>query len=110
MGRRAGAVGEGRASPALRETEAGFQRFVVEAAELYGWREYHTFDSRRSQPGFPDLVLVRRPRVIFAEVKTDKGLLSGAQADWLDDLDQCQRVETYIWRPALRGLIVDVLR
>ena len=38
-------------------TEKAFQTAVVELAELCGWKVYHTYDSRRSAPGFPDLVL-----------------------------------------------------
>ena len=39
----------------LKETEKGFQAAVVELARLRGWLVYHTYDSRRSAKGFPDL-------------------------------------------------------
>lgn len=39
--------------------ERDFQAAVMELARLLGWRVYHTWDSRKSEPGFPDLVLVR---------------------------------------------------
>ena len=39
--------------------ESDFQRAVIEMARLHGWLVYHTHDSRRSAPGFPDLVLVQ---------------------------------------------------
>ncbi len=37
--------------------EGDFQAGVVRLAELRGWLVYHTHDSRRSQPEFPDLTL-----------------------------------------------------
>src|SRR5688572_19177552 len=45
---------------AFTQTERAFQAQVVKYARLMGWTAYHTHDSRRSQAGFPDLVLVRR--------------------------------------------------
>lgn len=79
----------------MRERE--FQSQVLEAAGLMGWLAYHTHDSRRSQPGFPDLVLVRE-RVVFAELKTDKGTLRPEQATWLERLRDAG-AEAYLWRP-----------
>lgn len=60
---------------------------------------YHTFDSRRSAPGFPDLVLTRRPRVIFAELKRDDGRPTVHQEAWLDDLRACGQ-EVFLWKPS----------
>ncbi len=42
-------------------TEADFQGQVVELAQLHRWHVYHTFDSRRSHAGFPDLLLLKGP-------------------------------------------------
>ena len=44
-------------------SEAEFQAQVVELARLRGWRTHHHYDSRRSTPGWPDLVMVRRGRM-----------------------------------------------
>lgn len=63
-------------------TEKQFQEAVVEMAQILGWRVYHTFDSRRSAPGFPDLVLVR-DRIVYLELKTETGRISAQQADWI---------------------------
>jgi VRR-NUC domain len=68
------------------QTERQFERAIVELAELNRWATYHTFDSRRSNPGFPDLVLARSDRLIFAELKSDTGRVSKAQEAWLDAL------------------------
>jgi hypothetical protein len=66
-----------------RQTERSFQAQVVKLAELLGWRCYHTLRSEGSASGFPDLVLVRarhpKPRVIFAELKADRGRLTDDQ-------------------------------
>ena len=40
-------------------TEREWQAQVVSAAQALGWTTYHTHDSRRSNKGWPDLVLVR---------------------------------------------------
>ena len=66
------------------ETERTFQAAVVELAKLCRWSVYHAFDSRRSSPGFPDLVLAKSGRVIFAELKSERGTLSKAQRSWLE--------------------------
>ena len=64
-------------------TEKAFQAQIVELAELRGFFVYHTHDSRRSQPGFPDLVLIKGTRLVFLEVKSEKGKVSNAQMDWI---------------------------
>lgn len=81
-------------------TEAQLQQQVLDLAALTGWLAYHTHDSRRSQPGFPDLVLVntRQERTIFAELKTATGRVSEAQRRWLHTLTAAGN-ETALWRP-----------
>lgn len=73
----------------LSWSERQFQEVVLEAARARGFTlQYHTHDSRRSQPGFPDLVLVnpRTRRVLFRELKSAKGRVSEAQKQWGDGL------------------------
>jgi hypothetical protein len=82
---------------------------VLEISALFGWQAYHTFDSRRSQPGFPDLVLARPPRLILAELKSDTGRLSLAQRDWLATLEGCDRIQTRLWRPQDRDRVLAEL-
>ena len=91
-------------------SEKDFLEQVRELARYEGWLSYHTYRSTRSEPGFPDLVLVRPPRVIFAELKTEKGKLSADQKAWLDVLDRCNEVETYLWRPSDWDRIVKTLK
>ena len=68
---------------------------------------YHTYDSRRCEPGFPDLVLVK-DRVLFRELKTDKGLLTKEQADWGERFIK-SRADWEIWRPTDMPKIVKEL-
>lgn len=70
--------------------EKDFQQRVINLAESLGYLVYHTHDSRRSQPGFPDLVLVnaRAKRVPFRELKSAKGRISPDQKLWGEDLLQ----------------------
>lgn len=90
----------------MRERE--WQAQVVDAARLLGWRVYHTHDSRRSEPGWPDLALVR-DRLVMAELKTDTGRVSQAQSDWLAALRDAG-VETYLWRPSDWDAVLATLR
>jgi hypothetical protein len=79
--------------------EKAFQAQVVQLARLWGWCVYHTYRSTRSPPGFPDLVLVRPPRLVFAELKSARGRLTPEQGRWLELLRGCPGVESYVWRP-----------
>jgi VRR-NUC domain len=91
-------------------TEKEFQSQVEQFARLCGWTLYHTFRSEHSAQGFPDLVAIRPPRVVFAELKSDAGRLTGHQRQWLDLLRQCAAVESYCWRPCHWALIQAALR
>lgn len=85
-------------------SEKDWQQTVVDAALSFGWGVYHTFDSRRSSAGFPDLVLVRRDRLIFAELKREVGTVRLDQSVWLEGLgkvvDANSTVEAHVWRPS----------
>lgn len=81
-------------------TEEVWQREVLRLAGYYGWTlTYHTYDSTRSNPGWPDLVLHRPPgELLVVELKADKGRVKPAQQEWLRAL-ACSGVETAVWRP-----------
>ena len=80
--------------------EKEYQAQIVELAKTLGFLVYHPFDSRRSTAGFPDLVLIRSPRVLFVEVKSETGKLSLDQQVWLGSLSACPGVEAYVTRPS----------
>lgn len=79
-------------------TERELQDAILELAKVRGWLAYHTHDSRKSQPGFPDLVLVRDGRLIFAELKSAKGQVSPAQRVWLQRLE-ATAAEVHLFKP-----------
>lgn len=79
-------------------TEKQLQALVTEAAAWLGLHVYHTWDSRRSAPGFPDLVIAGR-RVLFRELKSDSGRMSRAQQRWIWAL-QAGGADAAVWRPA----------
>ena len=60
------------AQPFSRERD--FQRAVCQLAKALGCIVYHTHDSRRSEPGFPDLVIVGKRGFMFRELKQPKGI------------------------------------
>ena len=92
------------------DSERNLQARILEAARALRWLPFHVFDSRRSQPGFPDLVLVRPPRLIFAELKSAKGRITAEQQQWLDLLSQIPGVEIFVWRPADLQDAIGILR
>ncbi len=67
-------------------------------AKAMKWFAYHNPDSRRSAAGFPDLVLVRPPHVLFVELKTEKGRVSDQQEQLIEMLKACNQ-EVHVWRP-----------
>jgi hypothetical protein len=97
------------ATAAVRLTEKAWQAQVIDLAKLYGWTYYHTFLSVRSTPGFPDLLLVRPPRIVIAELKAEGKGATAHQQRWLDLLAACPGVEVYLWRPADLPRVVEVL-
>lgn len=97
-----------------RVTESEFQKRVIAFAQLHGWRVAH-FRCVRVQrrdgscyyqtpvaadgAGFPDLVLVRPPRLIAAELKVGGNTTSEEQDEWIRLL-AASGAETYVWKPS----------
>ena len=93
----------------MHETKE-FMPAVVELAKTCGWRVYHTHDSRKSEAGFPDLVMVRDGTLVFVELKSRAGIVTDEQHLWmlaLREVEQstswcspgARRVFVHIWRP-----------
>lgn len=107
-------------------TEREFQDQVIKLATLFGWRVHHTRPARvrvrgkdvyrtpvQGHKGFPDLVLARRGRVIFAELKAGRGQLSEDQVLWRDAMEGGQAAEYAgwkLWRPEDWAEIERILR
>jgi len=97
-------------------SEAEWQRQVVQLARSLGWRSYHTMAARRKKGwttpvtsrGFPDLLLIRPPRIVVAELKTETGVATDEQQEWLSLFSACG-VEAYLWRPTDLEQIAHVL-
>lgn len=79
--------------------EAELQALVVELAETRGVFGYHTYDSRRSVAGFPDLVLIGARGVLYRELKTATGRVSPEQTYVLEAL-RAAGEDADVWRPA----------
>jgi hypothetical protein len=88
--------------------EKHWQSWVIRTAKHFGWKHYHPYNSRQSVPGYPDLTLVRE-RTIFAELKTERGVLSKAQREWKQVIEACSGVEYYLWRPRHWRQVIHVL-
>jgi len=77
-----------------------------------GWLVYHVHDSRTQEwgtdPGFPDLVMVRDDRILFVEIKREHGRVARTQTPWLQALD-LPGIEVYIWRPSHEDIVRQVL-
>lgn len=79
--------------------EAWRRRLREIAVDLYKWDAYHTHRSDRSDAGWPDEVFCKPPRVVFVELKTEKGRISPAQRKWLRNLAACGQ-EVCVLRPS----------
>lgn len=51
------------------QKEAEFQQQILSLARTLGWRCYHTWDSRHSEGGFPDIIAIRGPTLLALEIK-----------------------------------------
>lgn len=90
----------------LCQSEAEFTTAILELADLYGWSKelrFHDEDSKRNRAGFPDWVLVREqpaPRIVFVELKSEKGIVRKKQKLWLRALAACPGPCVHLWRPS----------
>ncbi len=103
-------------------SEDELQSTIIAAADVFGWHVHHdraAMNARgkwathiQGDAGFPDLVLARRGRVIFAELKRATGKVSDDQAEWLEALgvNTTGNPEVYVWRPIDLPEIMEILR
>lgn len=90
-------------------SEKDFMEAVKAEAKRNRWLLYHTHNSRKSEAGFPDLILLRETRIIAAELKAEDGKTTAAQDKWLEAF-MSARVEVYVWRPKDFAHILEVLQ
>lgn len=109
---------------AFTQSERAFMAQVVAYARMMGWRVQHDNATNaprrcpscgivrhtpRNAPGLPDLLLIRRPRVVWAELKAQRGRLTDDQRAWIEELRACGQ-SAYVWRPSDFEEIERVLR
>ena len=93
-------------------SEAELQACVKARAKEFGWKYYHTRDSRGSDPGYLDVHIVKAPRNIHAELKRQdakRGKVTEAQQEWIDELRGCPGIGVYVWRPSDMDEILEIL-
>lgn len=98
-------------------SERDFQKQVLDLARLRGWLVAHTYDSRLATgTGYPDLCLCRPGRVVgevgrllFCELKTERGRLRPEQKVWLEALRSVPNLEVYLWKPHDMDEIIQIL-
>lgn len=78
-------------------SEADLQARVIMLARLRGWWVWHCTDPVMSAAGLPDLLLVRE-RVVWLELKTERGRLRAAQSEVIDRL-RAAGAEVHVCRP-----------
>lgn len=84
-----------------------FDAMIEQLALTTGWKPYHTYDSRRSDKGFPDWILIkenntgkqrRKNELIAAELKVGKDKPTPDQLLWLQAFAAVPGCHSYIWR------------
>ena len=84
---------------------------VRQLARIMGFRTYHPHLSKWSERGWPDVTLVRPPRIIFLELKSATGRVTAEQAEWIAALSACgPNVTARVLRPQELDELPDLLR
>ena len=104
---------------AVISSERDLLEQVIELAHLLHWRVAHFRPALTSRgwrtpvsgdgAGFPDLLLVRRARILAVELKSPRGRATEAQLAWLAAFSECG-VETHVWQPSDWDQVVEALR
>src|SRR5690348_14896111 len=87
-------------APPLAISEQAFQRVITDLADWCGWFWWHDEDSRRNEAGLPDLILIRGGRLIWRELKTQRGRLRPAQLAFGQRLMRAGQ-DWECWRPSM---------
>jgi len=92
-----------------RLTEKIFMQTVLDVCRIHGYAAFHTYDSRRTQAGFPDLEIIGHGRIFHRELKLDHGHTTPEQ-DACIDLINRNGGDAKVWRPAMWPEIISDLR
>lgn len=90
-------------------TEKQFMAQIVQLARLCGWLVYHTHDSRRSEPGFPDLLMLKDGRIVVFECKVGKNKLTADQERWMLAFREVENCTMFVVYPDSWPLIKTLL-
>ena len=74
--------------------DKAFQALVSATAREHGWLvKNNILDlySDESDPGFPDLVMVKEGKLMFVELRSDKEKFTAEEHEWLKALSTHQR-------------------
>ena len=102
----------------LKISERTWQEQVGSMLDLFRWRWFHLEDwrDRRAGPrttsyaaGFPDIVAVRGSEMLWIELKSSTGTLTGPQKEWLADLQGAGQ-EVHVLRPGDFEWLTERLR
>ena len=95
----------------IKVTEADLREQIRDLCKIFGWRFLFTWTSIHSPKGMLDLFLINaeQKRVIFAELKSEKGKMTPEQQQVFDVLKACG-TEVYVWRPGDIEGIAEILR
>jgi hypothetical protein len=104
-----------------RVTEADYQSRVTDYAERRKWAWVHFRPGRTAKgwrtpvsgpigEGWPDLILVRPPRLVILELKSARGRPSAAQKAVLALLGQVPGIEVMLAGPADWDRVMELLR
>ena len=88
-------------------SERLLQLEIVSYARKHGWRVMHVDTARTGGhwttatvydgKGWPDLVMLRGPRLVVAELKAPTGKVTPEQTAWLDAFEDIG-AEVHVWR------------
>lgn len=107
---RAAAMSDARGILDATLSERDWQETVIALLRAHHWLCYHTYDARRSRPGFPDIIAIRGWRILAVELKAETGRISAAQREWLDAFAATGHAESYVWRPRDWDQIARIVR
>lgn len=89
---------------------------VMDLLAYNRWLAHHVRRSDRGlqmgDPGYPDVIAARPPRLLVVELKRQEEKPFAAQEAWLDAYRAVPGIEVYVWRPSdyRTGIIEGVLK